>query len=113
MASWAAPHRWSAGDLAATASASGTVNMNQQVYGNMDWLGTTHHHSGGTDGNDQLGPVAWADLNRAADPGSAGAGSLRIWATSAVVSAPNTQVFWYAGATAVVQLIDTSHTHGY
>ena len=112
MASWEAPHDWSAGHLAATASASGTVDMNNQVRGNMDHLGTTHHHSGGTDGNSQLGPVAWIDVNRAASPASAGAGTLRSWATSAVAGTSG-QYFFFAGATAVVQLIANTHTHGY
>jgi hypothetical protein len=113
MASWAIPVDWSAGDMAANASASGTYNMNQQVQGNMEWLGTTHHHSGGTDGNSGLGPVSFVDIARGASPASAGAGTLRSWATAAVHSAPNAQYYFFAGATAVVQLIDTSHSHGY
>tara|TARA_R110000751_G_scaffold134113_3_gene236541 strand:+ start:608 stop:949 length:342 start_codon:yes stop_codon:yes gene_type:complete len=113
MASWEVPHDWSAGNLAATSSASATANMNAQVRGNMDWLATSHHHSGGTDGNSGLGPVAFVDIARGASPSSAGAGTLRSWATAAVHSAPNAQYYFFAGATAVVQLIDTSHSHGY
>jgi hypothetical protein len=112
MASWEVPHDWSAGNLAATSSASATANMNAQVRGNMDWLATTHHHSGGTDGTAGLGPASWVDMARGASPASAGAGTLRSWGTSAVAGTAG-QYFYFAGATAVVQLIANTHTHGY
>ena len=114
MPSWAVPIEWRVGDMAATASSTSTMDMNQQVFGNMDWLGTTHSHSGGTDGNSSLGPVAWVDLFRAADPSSAGASTARVFGGTGAISGSDGEVFFFTGAgVATVQLISTGHTHGY
>ncbi len=104
MASWAAPYDWKAGDLAATASASGTVDMNQQVYGNMEWLGSTHDHSGGTKGNNQVGPVIYIDHMDQNIPAQPGASTLRLFATG-------TTFGWHDGAAATYFAANSTHTH--
>jgi hypothetical protein len=104
MASWAEPHDWIAGDLAATASANGTVDMNQQVYGNMLWLGTTHDHAGGTRGNNQVGPVSYVAF---IDKGAAAVAT----ATAQRLYYVGTAFKYNAGATGTYILTNSTHTH--
>lgn len=104
MASWAAPHDWRAGELAATSLASGTVNMNQQLYGNMDWLGTTHDHSGGTRGNNKVGPVIYFDLMDQGLPATPGSTASRMFASG-------TNVSLSIGGTSTFAIVNSTHSH--
>lgn len=108
MASWEQPHDWSAGELASTASASGTVNMNNQIYGNMNWLGTTHDHTGGTKGASTLGPVAYVDFI-ADGRGASGISptAQRMW----VAGTAGTTIFIANGTTSSFAAVNTTHSH--
>ena len=108
MASWAVPHDWIAGDLASTSSASRVVDMNQQVYGNLDWLGSTHDHAGGTRGNDQVGPVMYMDLV------SDGTGATGITATVQRMWSSGTAgtTIWVGnGTTSSFTAANSTHSH--
>lgn len=98
------PHDWRAGDLAAVASASGTVNMNNQVFGNMDWLGSTHDHSGGTRGNNKVGPVIWVDLMDQGLPVSPGSTASRMFASGTNVSVS-------IGGSNTYAIVSATHSH--
>lgn len=108
MASWQVLHGWKAGDLAATVSAVGTVDMNKQVQGNIEWLGTTHDHSGGTRGNSQVGPVIYIDL---LDDGTGSAGisatAQRMWTTGGA----GTSIWVANGTTSSFEVVNATHSH--
>ena len=108
MSSWEAPHNWRSGELAATVTASGTINMNNQVYSNMDWLGTTHDHSGGTHGASTLGLVTWIDL---IDDGTGDAGisatAQRMWTTGGA----GTSIWAANGTTSSFEVVNATHSH--
>jgi hypothetical protein len=108
MASWAEPINWKAGDLASTLSASGTIDMNQQIYGNMNWLGTTHDHSGGTRGNSTLGLIQYLDF--IAD--GTGASAISPTAQRMWTAGTSGTSMWVAnGTTSSFVAVNTTHSH--
>ena len=90
--------------------ASGTIVtatfLNEQVQGNMEFLGTSHRHSSGTagEGGGSLGPISYVDFNIAAAPAAPAATAMRLYASG-------TELKGIIGATATIAFSDTGHEH--
>ena len=82
--------------------------MNNQVYGNMDWIGTTHDHSGGTHGAGTIGPLIYFDLVT----GGNGASGISATAQRMWTAGTSGTTIWVAnGTTSSFVAANTTHSH--
>jgi hypothetical protein len=100
MATWTAPVAWASGTVVLS------TFVDAQIKGNMEYLGTTHHHATGTvgEGGGSLGPVSYVDFKIGAAPVNPDATALRLYATG-------TKFMAKIGATANIEFSPTNHEH--
>jgi hypothetical protein len=101
MATWTTPSTWASGTVVRS------TFLDAQIKGNMDYLGTTHHHATGTagEGAGYLGPLTYLDNKGAAVPAPpTNATLMRMFATA-------TSLGYVTSATAVYYLSNSTHSH--
>jgi len=97
---WTVPVAWVDGTIVTA------TFLDAQIKGNMDFLGTSHHHATGTvgEGGGSLGPLSYMDFAIGAAPANPAATALRLYATG-------TKFMAKIGATANIEFSPTTHEH--
>tara|TARA_R110000751_G_scaffold134113_3_gene236542 strand:+ start:953 stop:1675 length:723 start_codon:yes stop_codon:yes gene_type:complete len=97
---WTVPVAWVDGTIVTA------TFLDAQIKGNMDFLGTSHHHATGTagEGGGSLGPLSYMDFAIGAAPANPAATALRLYATG-------TKFMAKIGATANIEFSPTNHEH--
>lgn len=101
MPTWIQPSTWAANTIVRS------TFLDEQIKGNMDYVGTTHRHSTGTAGEGAgfIGPVAWSDYKGAVPPAAPTNATLfRVIATA-------TNIGFMNSASATFYFGDTAHEH--
>ena len=101
MPTYFAPSTWATGTIVTS------TFLDQQIFENMKYVGTTHRHSTGTAGEGQgyIGPITYLDAKGAAVPAAP------TNATVARVFATATALGWQSSASSTFYFANTLHEH--
>jgi hypothetical protein len=101
MATFTTPSTWASGTIVTE------TFLDTQIFGNMQYMGTTHRHSTGTagEGAGYLGPISYLDNKGAAVPTAPANSTIaRVYATA-------TSLGWRASNSSTYYFGDTLHEH--